>query len=72
MKRIAGYFLAAFFGGLLSLATLSYFQDGQLDKLKKIEELKAENSDVDNNHQVSYGLPLESVDFVNRLDLCLI
>ena len=68
MKRIAGYFLAAFFGGLLSLATLSYFQDGQLDKLKKIEELKAENSDVDNNHQVSYGLPLESVDFADAAE----
>jgi len=68
MKRIAGYFLAAFLGGLLSLASISYFQSEQLDKIQKIEELRAQNSENENNHHVSYGLPLESVDFADAAE----
>ncbi len=68
MKRIVGYFLAAFSGGLLSLASISYFQNEQLDQIQKIEELRAQSAESNNNYQASYGLPLESVDFADAAE----
>ncbi len=68
MKRIVGYFLAAFLGGLLSLASITYFQNDQLDRIQKIEALRAQNSQSNTTHQVSYGVPLESVDFADAAE----
>lgn len=68
MKKTIGYFTAALLGGLISLLAFQYTNHKTLDKIKAIETLRAQHGGNSENHHVSYGLPIETIDFVNAAE----
>src|SRR5688572_29678881 len=64
MKKIAGYILASMLGSTLAIGAMMMVEDRNTEALLEIERLKAQHRE-ENNHFVSYGLPSETVDFVD-------
>jgi serine protease Do len=67
MKSKLGYVVASFFGALLAITVMNVFKDDQTEQLLEIEKLRAQH-DAQNNHQVSYTLPSQAVDFTDAAE----
>lgn len=67
MKKIAGYFLIAVSGGMISLGAYKYMDNSEEQQAMLIQQLH--EAQQNNNHQVNYAVPAEAaVDFTTAAE----